>query len=246
MEDFRGISFVDDVTWLAEGVDLDDVIRKLERCAEASLRWADSNAVRFETTKTEAILFSRKRKHHQCHRGVRVRGQTVHFAGEATRWLGIWLDSSLSLAENRCRWIGKTRQAEARLRRIVSTYGVPPAAARGLQMAIVQGTMLYASELTWSGGQGVEGEYQRAINRMGRATLGAFRSTPLGIVSRGGEWSHPSQGTLKLSSGQVRSQAACQTQGWRRRGARGDPRQRGGGPYNTPQGCSLPSTRRHG
>ena len=42
-----------------EGVDLDDVIRKLERCAEASLRWADSDAVRLETTKTEAILFSR-------------------------------------------------------------------------------------------------------------------------------------------------------------------------------------------
>ena len=50
-------------------------------------------------------------------------------------------------------------------------------------MAIIQGTMLYASELTWGGGKGVEGEYQAAINRMGRATLGAFRSTPLGIVA---------------------------------------------------------------
>ena len=29
----------------------------------------------------------------------------------------------------------------------------------------------------------MEGEYQRAINRMGRSTLGAFRSTPLGIVA---------------------------------------------------------------
>ena len=27
-------------------------------------------------------------------------------------------------------------------------------------MAIIQGTMLYASELTWSGGGKVEGEYQ--------------------------------------------------------------------------------------
>ena len=42
--------------------------------------------------------------------------------------------------------------------------------------------MLYASVLTWGGGKGMEGEYQVAINRMGRATLGAFRSTPLGIV----------------------------------------------------------------
>ena len=36
---------------------MDEVVEKLERCAEASLRWADSNAVRFEESKTEAILF---------------------------------------------------------------------------------------------------------------------------------------------------------------------------------------------
>ena len=30
IEDCRGISFVDDIAWVAEGVDLDDVVRKLE------------------------------------------------------------------------------------------------------------------------------------------------------------------------------------------------------------------------
>ena len=45
--------------------------------------------------------------------------------------------------------------------------------------------MLYAAELTWSGQKGVEGEYQRAINRMARAALGAFRSTPQGILAAG-------------------------------------------------------------
>ena len=45
-------------------------------------------------------------------------------------------------------------------------------------MALVQGTMFYASELACNGDKGVKGEYQRAINRMGRATLGEFRSTP--------------------------------------------------------------------
>lgn len=42
--------------------------------------------------------------------------------------------------------------------------------------------MLYATELTWNG---VESEYQRAINRMARSTLGAFRPTPLGILEAG-------------------------------------------------------------
>ena len=71
-------------------------------------------------------------------------------------------------------FFGKTRQAEARLRRIVNQYGVPLASARNLQAAIVQGTMLYASELTWNGQDKVEGPYQLAINRMARATLGTI------------------------------------------------------------------------
>lgn len=102
--------------------------------------------MRFETSKTEAILFSRRRKHRRCKTGIRVGDQTVHFAPEATRWLEIWLNSTLTLAENRRRRIGKTRQEEARPRRIVNRYGAPPAAARNLQLAIIQGTMLYASE----------------------------------------------------------------------------------------------------
>ena len=106
----------------------------------------------------------------------------VRFNPESTRWLGNWLDASLSLAENRRRRIGKTRQVEVRLRRIVSQYGVPPAAARNLQAAIAQGTMLYASELTWNGKSNVEDEYQLAINRMSRASLGDFPTTPRGII----------------------------------------------------------------
>ena len=103
-----------------------------------------------------------------CGSVIWVGDQKVRFEPEATRWLGIWPDSSLTLVENRRRRIAKTRQAEARLRRIVTKYGVPPAATRGLQSAIVQGIMLYAAELTWNGKKDVKGEYQNAINCMGR------------------------------------------------------------------------------
>ena len=46
--------------------------------------------------------------------------------------------------------------------------------------------MLYA-ELACDGGVGVEGEYQKAINKMGRPTLSAIRPTPLEIGSGGEE-----------------------------------------------------------
>ena len=62
VEGCRGISFVDDMTWVAEGEGLLDLKLKLEECAERSLRWADRNAVRFETSKTEAVLFAKDRK----------------------------------------------------------------------------------------------------------------------------------------------------------------------------------------
>ena len=42
--------------------------------------------------------------------------------------------------------------------------------------------MLYASELTRNGRDKVEGQYQLAINRMARSTLGVHQSTPRGIV----------------------------------------------------------------
>ena len=113
---------------------------------------------------------------------IREGNQTVHPTRESTRWPWIWLASTLTLAENRRRGMGKTRQAKARLRRIVNRHGVPPAAAKNLQMTIAHGTMLYASEVTWDGKKGVGGEHQ-AINRMGRASLGTFRSTPLGALA---------------------------------------------------------------
>ena len=57
VDDCRGISFVDDVTWVVEGHNVDEVANKLDRSTQASLGWAQDNAVRFKTAKTEAILF---------------------------------------------------------------------------------------------------------------------------------------------------------------------------------------------
>ena len=60
-------------------------------------------------------------------------------------------------------------QAEARIRRLMTKYGVPNASAKNLPAASVQGTLMYAAELTWNGRKGMKGECQTAINRMGLA-----------------------------------------------------------------------------
>ena len=78
-------------------------VHRLERCAATSLRWANDSAVCFETSKAEAVLFSRKRKHWQ-QRGEKTiwaGDQTVRFAKESTRWSSIRPDPAPTLRENR-------------------------------------------------------------------------------------------------------------------------------------------------
>ena len=59
----QATSFVDDVTWFVEGTSVKEVARRLEWCVEESLSWAERNVVRFEVTRTEAILLSRRKVH---------------------------------------------------------------------------------------------------------------------------------------------------------------------------------------
>jgi hypothetical protein len=56
-----GLSFVDDVTWVVDGDNAEEVTTKPMYCASTCLSWVASNAVCFEANKTEAILFSKRR-----------------------------------------------------------------------------------------------------------------------------------------------------------------------------------------
>jgi hypothetical protein len=59
----KGISFVDDVAWVVEGQDVGEYTQRLERCAVGAQKWVKENASFFDLEKTEAILFSRRRKY---------------------------------------------------------------------------------------------------------------------------------------------------------------------------------------
>ena len=57
----RGLSFVDDISWWAEGRDDEVVAANLAAAATAAFKWAVENGVAFDHSKTEAALFHRKR-----------------------------------------------------------------------------------------------------------------------------------------------------------------------------------------
>ena len=66
---------------------------------------------------------------------------------------------------------------------MVGKYGISPASARNLQQALIHGTLLYAAELSWTGTKKEERDIQILTNKMGRASLGVRKTTPVGIVT---------------------------------------------------------------
>jgi len=59
----EGLSIVDDLGLVSTGSVVNHVLSILERCAEKSFQWASRRGLQFDTAKTEAALFTRRRGH---------------------------------------------------------------------------------------------------------------------------------------------------------------------------------------
>lgn len=125
VEGSRGISLVDGVTWIVEGADLDDVFSKLERCAKASPQWADGNVVRLRPLQDRGNPLLPAEEAPPLREASEWRTRRCTLPRRQRAGWGSGKTQHSTLAENRKRRIGKTRQAEARLRRIVSQYRAP-------------------------------------------------------------------------------------------------------------------------
>jgi len=136
---------VDDVAWVATGKDVEELIAKLEACAAAAGEWSQANAVSFNEGKPEAVLFRKGRKEMPA-RKIQVGNHQVAYNEEARRWLGVYLNSSLTLKEHHRTQMRKAREAEGRLRRLTGQFGLTPDHCRRIQVACVQPSALFGSE----------------------------------------------------------------------------------------------------
>ena len=59
----EGLFFGDVLSRVARGSDVNHVVSILERCAAKSTEWASRRVRQFDTAKTEAALFTRRRGH---------------------------------------------------------------------------------------------------------------------------------------------------------------------------------------
>jgi len=184
-----GLSFVDDIGWWAEGEDDEAMAAKLSEASAAAIAWAEQNGVAFDHGKTEAAIFHRGRKKGaEAKAKVKVGDIEVPFNKEATRWLGVWLDSQLSLREHHATRLKNGRNAMTQLRRLTGQLGLSPANCRKVMTACIQSVAMFSAELWWKG-EGARGTVGRAnglqllVNQQARATTGAFRTTNQGALA---------------------------------------------------------------
>ena len=130
--------------------------RQLERIAGDAMRWGSNNKVEFEVSKTEVLVFSRRRKDLRAAKDavIRIGEQTSAIERGATEWLDFWLDPKLSFKthfENRMASAKRALQRVASLSRSNGGLSINP--MRRMVVAAVTSVALYGSEIWWRGQQ---------------------------------------------------------------------------------------------
>lgn len=182
---------MDDLGFLAAGHSVVEIKKVLEEAGKIALHWGKFNAVTYDINKTEAMLFSKAKKQklleQLTHTQLRFGGQTIRFNQDATRWLGMWLDCSLSFGSHFRERLKRAKIAEARIRELSKTYGLPSALVRRIQIAAMQSVILYGAEIWWKNQKNRQNEIQKLINRQARSVTGMYPSTPVSaLISESG------------------------------------------------------------
>ena len=115
----------------------------------------------------------------RCDAKIKVGSEKISFNKEATRWLGVWLDSELKFTSHINERVRRARTAKVQIKGLTKAYGLVPGLVRRIQLSVVQSTALYGAELWWKGQKNHERTIQQIINRQARSITGMYSSTPI-------------------------------------------------------------------
>ncbi len=177
------LSFVDDLGFIASDSLVNKIVRSLEKVAKEMIEWRKQNAVTYDTSKTEAVLFSKSHRQ-QLNKQlwevkIEVSPEKISFNKEVTRWLDVWLDSQLKSTSHINERVRKARTAEIQIKGLTKTYGLVPSFVRRIQLLVVQSTALYGAELWWKRQKNHERIIQQMISRQAQSIMGMYLSTPI-------------------------------------------------------------------
>ncbi|RKK71137.1 hypothetical protein BFJ71_g17613, partial [Fusarium oxysporum] len=167
--------YADDTAILCVGDTVEETAAAASRSVEEMVRWGAANGVSFDPKKTEVMHFSRSKL--ETAPAIR-HGDVEKHPEAAMRWLGIWLDSSLSFRVHAEKWTAKSQAVAYHLRGLTNTarfpalYGVP------------SGPALNQSCSTAPNIQHLLQRMNKAIVQSMRAILPVWKTTPTAILHR--------------------------------------------------------------
>ncbi|KAE8184492.1 hypothetical protein CF336_g7780, partial [Tilletia laevis] len=153
----RLFGFVDDGALRVQGPTVEQNCRALEQAYEEAVRWAAENGLWFDQVKRELIHFPPLSKISQAllpvHLGPNDDDVVQPIQRDAAvRWLGIWLNPTLSWKHHVRTQSAKARSAVGCLRMLANTVRGPSALLlRRAYVACILTILLYASPVWWRG-----------------------------------------------------------------------------------------------
>jgi ribonuclease HI len=182
----QNLSFVDDIGILAKGHSIKEVSQQLEKAGVSLVQRGEEHKISFDEDKTEAIIFTRKRKLSKEVQQAKIRlpNFTCSYNKDATRWLGFWLDPKLSFREHFTIRYQKAEKVLRALSALSRKNGLPMSLVHKIQVAAVHSVALYGSEIWWEGQKDKQEKIQKLLNKQARAITGMFKTTPIPILQR--------------------------------------------------------------
>lgn len=190
--------YADDTAILCVGGTLNETSAEASRHVRELVTWGAANGIAFDPKKTEVMHFSRTAP--KAAPPV-VHGNLEKRSDRAVRWLGIWLDSTLTFKTHVRKWSAKAQAVAFHLKGLANTqHGPLPSAVRRAVCACVVPVLLYGVEAWYPGatsprwtkpardGPSRIGRLVKNMNKSLytalRAILPVWRTTPTNVLHR--------------------------------------------------------------
>ncbi|PWI64325.1 hypothetical protein PCL_11268 [Purpureocillium lilacinum] len=189
--------YADDTGILCVGNSLEMTANRASRYVSELVTWGAANGISFDPAKTEVMHF--------CRTKPKVSPPVFH-EGErrpekAMRWLGIWLDSTLTFKTHVEKWTARAQAVAHHLRGLANTkHGPLPSAMRRAVRACVEPVLLHGVEAWYpgltsprwtqptkegpSGIQELLRKMNKSLHNSMRAVLPVWRTTPIAALHR--------------------------------------------------------------
>ena len=139
--------YADDLSLLAQGIDMNTIIDNLQYNLNIYEKWADENHLRFSPSKTKAMVFTNKRKYNM--KAITIHGKKIEIV-DTFKYLGVTIDNRLTWNQHINTVRNKAMASLQQCRKVVGKdWGVTPKVTMWLFVGVIRPILLYSS-IVWT------------------------------------------------------------------------------------------------